>query len=168
MNMLYKKQKKAGMSVSILLLVLATAGLIILFLITANNRLNNIDKKITDVQELPNFYSDADIFKFYLYGVAKEVLKENPAIGEQQFVKKFQLKYLELSNLNYREYTVPSLENQIKNVSKYDVKISFNEDKKTLTLKIKDILFEKNFDSDEISAIKTLNYTRDILFEIDF
>jgi hypothetical protein len=169
------KNKKAGMSLSVVLLVVLTMLICIVALFTFNARETQRKDKFSDLTVLDSFYSDAEIFDFYIYTLAKEVASTKP-VSSEDFIYKFQMAYLKYHNLASlpAEASKEDILNQVKNNSKYEVSIATRtevinkqiQSTRIIKFNLKDFDFSKNYSDSKSSAIKKLSFSHNITFEI--
>lgn len=157
------KNKRAGMSLSVVLLVVLTLLLCVISLVTFNNSKNQQKEKFSDLTVLDSFYSDSEIFDFYIYTVAREVSETNPTSSEE-FILKFQIAYLNYSVLDSvpREVMNGEMIRQIRNNTKYEVSIA----NRIIKFNLKDFDYSKIYSENKISAIKKISFYHNITFEI--
>jgi hypothetical protein len=122
-------------------------------------------------------YANEEAFIFYITNLAQNIIGQNPNVGSNDFMDKFQAQY---EKDNVTEYNTPNLRKQIMNDSKYNVEIKSNK----LSFKLKNFEFSNSFYYDpgtkkyiiwplemgssvspRQEAVR-VKHTRDIVFEI--
>jgi len=152
------KNKKADVSITLLVLmtvVLCAASLVILVFSNIN-----IEKKISNINVVNEFYSERQIFEFYLYSLAYSIFLENPSKTPEQFITKFKEAYKYNSP---KEYLDDYLKNQVESNEKYEVKIENN----VLKFRLKDFKFIKKPGLEKGQEVVYIEHVKDITFEIN-
>lgn len=158
------KNKKAS-SISITLLVfmiLILCGLSLFIFATSENKFS---QKVEIIGEMNNFYSENQLFEFYLYNTAKNVILQNPQIeNSQDFIKNFKAELIfDASNEAIASDYLEQMSNAV-----YDVSIDKTNGVKVLIFRIKGFIFQKNPGLDGSNQLGYIRATKDISFRIYF
>lgn len=152
------KNKKAKMTMGIIILVIAT----LILVITALYFINTVAKDLAtgtspDYKAMDIFYADEYIFDFYLYSIAKTVIGENPGISAYEFLPKFIEQYSLKMPLEYmNEIYLGQLRN-----NPHEIKIESNK----LTFILKNFDMTKDVSAADLK-IKSIKHTRNIKIEV--
>lgn len=152
--------KKAGMSISIILLVFATIALCITALFVFNVRSPHSPVVLSDIEAMDDFRSAEDVFDFYIGEIVLDISKKNPSLTGDGFVAEFQNNYFayEASPSVPIDFYSPSVKLQVKNNSRYDVSING----KNLNFRLEDFKFNKAYASDKTGGVTKMSSIRNI------
>ncbi len=165
------KSKKAGMSISVVLLVIGTLVLCITALVFFAHRQNLAQNKFSDLEVIDGFYSDRIAFDFFIYQIAIEVVAENSRIDANGFLSKFQVKFIAKINSPGipSSFSGQEIKNQIENNLKYKIEIkdrTINYIRaRDLVFILKDFEFARDYQNSD-GGITKISYTDDISINI--
>ncbi len=152
------KNKKAGMEISVVLLVIATLVLSGFVLLTFYTKQKSMQEKIYATKFLEDIYSKEEIVNFYINNVLENSVKDfNKEDGEVKLILNFknELNKYKINN----NYIIPELAQIEKQVNEEHIKIEDNKATAEFQITLEDKVVENG------KAIFSAVYTYDKKFE---
>lgn len=160
--------KKAS-SISVTLLVFLTLILCITSLFIFANSENKFSEKTEMLNEMNKFYSENQIFEFYLNNIARKVIMDNPNINNnEEMISKFKAEYFAQStNAFFSDEKYIEYREQIINAN-YEVVFGGQDSNKFVIFNIKNFTFKKAPGLSTSQEIGYIECKRDMVFKIYF
>jgi len=155
------KNKKAGMSISIVFLVIATIALCVTALFIFSIRAPKPETAaISELDSMNSFYAQELVFDFFIWQIADNVAKKNPSVSAEDFPAHFMVTYLNTAEPSTlpAEFKSKQTLDQIKDPSKYKVSKTLKE----LSFTLENFELSNSYTSKEKGAITKLRSVRNI------
>jgi len=165
-----KHSKHADISIVVLIFmtVFICGAALFIFLINENQDV----KKITSMSEINGIYAETDLIELFAYNVAKDIINKNNAINEAEFIDSFKKEYygtliLSKDTLTSEQFSnYGQILNRLKDKNDYEITLVTDKDGRKLFFLLKGIEFRQDLSNLPDSSINSIEYTRDIRFEI--